>query len=165
MHASTDYNIKLNANSAEQEDIYDVLKSRIHDVTFSSASEIVIKETFDCVFEEDIIELAKAMAQGAPSASFEISGRIDTSFSAGELMDFTVAYSNRELTFKFSDWYVDVWMADFSDYEDFCDKLGAFPREAYNKIKDCKAAYILETDDGDILSDHVPFVREETFRL
>lgn len=139
------------------------IKKAITGVEFEVRREMEICETYECVFPEDVAYLALEIAEAHPE-TFEMCGVIDTSASAGEYMKFHFSYVNGVLTEKMSDWYVEEYMEDYEDYEDFT-QYSVFEdvtEEEFNLFKTYEYLYILETKDGNVFSDHVPFsvVRE-----
>lgn len=66
-----------------------------------------VEECYACVWLDDIEELAVRMAKLAPDATFTLKGVVDSSESAGELMDFIIEYSNDKLTSRSSCWYIE----------------------------------------------------------
>lgn len=156
MHAHTSYNISINGSDAAIAAIGAVLTAAITDEEFDVGATIHIEETYDCVFDDDVIELAKAMAKAAPDAAFVMDGVIDTSESAGEYMDFRIELMGGKLTAAFSDWYLEDCMDCFEDYEDFCDCVMECTEEEYDRYKTYDFLYTLETDDGEVYTDHVP---------
>ena len=155
MHAHTNYTITIYDDNAINA-IGAVLKDTINDVEFDIGATIEIRETYACVFDEEIRELAKAMAKAAPDASFKMSGVIDTSETAGEYMDFCVELKDKKLTAAFSDWYLEDCMECFEDYEEFCESVMECTEEEYAIYREYEFLYTLETENGDAYSDHVP---------
>lgn len=158
MHAHTDYKITINGSEDAVQKIGQVLKSTITDVEFDVGAIINIDETYKCVFEDEVCELATNMAKVAPDAGFVMEGVIDTSESAGEYKNFRFELSGGKLCGQFSDWYTQDWMESFEDYEDFtdCIEYENVTEEEYNKFKTYEFLFTLETENGDIFSDHVP---------
>ena len=156
MHAHTGYDIVINGNEKEIDAIGDVLLETITDADFDVGATITIDETYDCVFEDDICELAKEMARAAGTASFEMSGVIDTSESAGEYMDFRFEFTNGRLTAAFSDWYLSNCMECIENYEDFCEFVMDCTEEEYKTYCEYEFLYTIETSEGEVYSDHVP---------
>lgn len=157
MNAYTTYDIEIKGSDAACESIRKILKNRITDVEISSGNSTHISQTRACVFEEEIIELAKSLARAsAGEASFLMSGYIDTGESAGELKDFEISFEKDKLRASFSDWYIDTSMDSYKNYEDFRESFFECTEEQYEAFKDKEFVYILETDEGEILSDTVP---------
>ena len=165
MDAFTTFNVTINGNSDSINKIGTAIKETIKDVDFEIAKEMLIEETYDCVFEEDLCELAKSIARVAGNASFEIKGHIDTSASAGEYMDFLIQLQNGKLTAQFSDWYVETCMESFDDYEDFCEGFFECSQEEYDKFSDCEFVNIIEAAEGDYLSKDVPLGEERVLEF
>ena len=70
---------------------------------------------------DEMDKLAISIAKALPASEFLVYGRIDTSESAGEYMDFSIEYKNQKLISKHSSWYVYMWADDFAEYEDFAE--------------------------------------------
>ena len=66
-----------------------------------------VEECYACVWLDDIEELAVRMVRLASDASFRLKGVVDSSESAGELMNFIIEYSNDKLTSRSSCWYIE----------------------------------------------------------
>ena len=102
--------------------------------------------------------LAIELAQALSDIDFVIEGHIDTSESAGEYMDFLIEYQNRTLISKSSSWYIQAYLCDFDNYNEFaqayCDKKGK-PKLTQEQFESFKYddVYILNSGSGD-------FVRE-----
>lgn len=158
MHAHNNYTITIQGGNAAVLAIGQVLKNTITDVEFDVSAVIEIEETYSCVFEDDVCALAEAMAKAAPDAGFVMEGVIDTSESAGEYKIFRFELANGKLIGQFSDWYTEEWMEGFEDYEDFIqyDVFEGVTEEEYDTFKTYEFLFILETEDGDVFSDHVP---------
>lgn len=105
---------------------------------------------FDAVLEDLKPLIAKL------NKDIDIAATVDTSEAAGEMMDYLVSSVDGQLKIKRSDWYVEACMDDYEDYEDFSDSFCDCSEEEYAEIKDCEFVYLLETDDGEILSVEVP---------
>ncbi len=103
---------------------------------------------------QDCWTLAEIIGTG-----FSLSGVIDTSYTAGECMDFRFDCAGGSIAAKASDWYVETSMDSYESYEDFCEGFFDCTREEYEIIKGCEFVYILETGDGDILSCDVPLYK------
>ena len=162
MNAYTTYNIQITGSDEEVNKICSYLKEKITDVEYEVGRGIHISETHDCVFEEEVIELAKGLARIAGGCEFVMDGYIDTSELGGLLKDFEIVFKNGVLTSRFSDWFIDTCMDSYSSYEDFRDSFFECTEDEYNAVKDSNFVYILETDDGETLCDHVPFGEAET---
>ena len=87
---------------------------------------------------------------------FTLEGTIDTSFTAGEYMDFQFVVTGDSVAVRKSDWYCEEAMDSFEDYEDFCDGFFECSEEEYETLKDCEFVYLLETAAGDVLATEVP---------
>ena len=104
------------------------------------------------------IKLAKAFSD----IDFVIEGHIDTSESAGEYMDFLIEYHNRTLISKSSSWYINAYLCDYDNYNEFaqayCDKKGKprLTKEQFESFKD-DDIYILNSGRGDFVRE-VPLV-------
>lgn len=165
MNAFTTYKIIVNGDLNQIQKVGEFLKSKITDVEFEIGKEIDINETCDIVFPKDVSELALNMAK-IVDVPFEMSGLIDTSFSAGEYMDFKFIYQDGVLFEQYSDWYVEDCMDQWDSFEEFNESFdGVFGEEVYEKFKKCGFMYTLETDDGDILSETVPLVHEHRYEI
>lgn len=105
---------------------------------------------FDAVLEDLKPLIAKL------NKDIDIAATVDTSEVAGEMMDYLVSSVDGQLKIKRSDWYLETCMRSYVDYKDFCDKFCDCSEEEYAEIKDCEFVYLLETDDGEILSGEVP---------
>ena len=98
--------------------------------------------------------------------NFEMSGLIDTSLSAGELMDFKFVFENGVLLEQHSDWYIEDNMDQWDTFEEFDESFdGAYDEATYEKFKKCGFMYTLETEDGDVLSENVPLVHEHRYEI
>ena len=124
--------------------------------------EIEVEEEYSLVWLENITnDLAVNMAKTAPELKFTIEGVVDTSESAGEYMDFSIAYSDGEIIEKSSCWYVMLYMDDYEDYEEFCeeycddDEEPLYSEEEFEKFQEEMDWFILESGDGAIV-DTVP---------
>ena len=97
----------------------------------------------------------------AIKSDFVLTGVIDTSFSAGEYMDFRFSKKGEQLIVESSDWYIETCMETYKNYEDFCENFFDCTEAEYEKFKNSEFVNILETENGEILSDTVPFVKKE----
>lgn len=160
MDASANYQITIKGTGDEIEKIGSALKETIKDVEYVVDEHIEIDRTSDCVFEDEICELAKVMAKKAAKASFVMEGVIDTSSTAGEYMDFCIKFDGKTLSASFSDWYLEDWMGKFDSYESFCDEFCetdcVFTEDDYSRFKEHEFLFTLETEDGDIFVTEVP---------
>ena len=85
-------------------------------------------------------------------------GVIDTSYTAGEYMDFCFEYKNGTLSGKYSDWYTMAGLDEFESYEEMCEEMGEVcTEEEFERYRDIEA-YFLEKASGDVLSYTVPLV-------
>jgi hypothetical protein len=161
MHAYTSYNITINGGEEAIHAIGNVLTDTITDVDFDIGNVIEIEDTYDCVFDEEVCALAKAMAKAAPDANFVMEGVIDTSESAGEYMDFRMELVDGKLTAAFSVWYREAYMDDFEDYEEFCECVMECTEEEYDKFCEQEFIFILQKFDGDVVVAEVPLENVE----
>ena len=155
MNAYTTYHISINGSDDYIKELGNVLKSKITDVDYKIGNNVDIIETHECVFEDDVVELAKEMARKANGASFLITGHIDTSETAGELQDFEIKLENSKLTAAFSDWYIETAMDCYENYEEFNEDFFECTKEEYDSVKNYEFVNIIETDDGEVLSGEV----------
>ena len=105
--------------------------------------------------------MAIKMAQSAPDAAFEMNGVIDTSESAGELMDFNFVYDSEKLVRKSSDWYIETCIEDYESYEEFIDdwedEAGELTKEQFEEFREeNEFAFFIETADGTVMINEVP---------
>ena len=157
MHAYSSYTILLKGETKELEHPLAVLRECFKGDKYntipefpsgtSNSLEISISGTYEVVFLDDIVDMAKKMAAAAKKISFSIGGTIDTSESCGQYMDFDISYEGGVLTVESSYWY--ALLLNIS-YEQFCedyyeDKPDApiISMEEFNR-----ANYIL--DKGDV---------------
>lgn len=161
MYAETSYEISINGNESETQALGEILKAKITDVDFEVSNQIRISSTCDCIYEDDIVSLAKEMAQAAENASFQMVGTIDT-YTASESKNFGIEFKNGKLSASFSDWYVAYAKDFFDDYEDFYDCFSQHSIEIseaeYEILKNKDFLYRIEGlgDKKDVLLDHVP---------
>ena len=161
MHGHTSFEIRIDGNDDNVKAINDVIKNIITDEDFDEGSEIDIDETYKCVDLEEITDMAIKMAKGAPDASFEMSGIIDTSESAGELMDFRFVYDAEKLVRQSSDWYIETCIEDYDSFEEFIDEwedeAGDLSEEQFEDLKDeNEFAFFIEAKEGTVLTNEVP---------
>lgn len=156
MNPNTTYHIILTGDDEQINAANEFLRKSITDKRFVVDSDIIIRQTQSYVYSEEVIELARGLAGVSPALSFIIKGFIDTADSAGELMDFEIKFEAGRLTAAFSDWYIDTLMSSYDSYEDFCDFFFECDENEYNVLKNNEFAYIIETDDGDILAAEIP---------
>ena len=126
MHGHTSFEIRIEGNDDNVKAVNHVIKEIVTDERFDEGREIEIEETYKCVDLEEITDMAIKMAQCAPNASFEMNGVIDTSESAGELMDFNFVYDSEKLVRKSSDWYIETCIEDYESYEEFISVIFSF---------------------------------------
>lgn len=123
--------------------------------------QIEIRETYDCVWIEDIEKLAIDIATAVPAVQFSVKGHIeDTSDDAGDEMDFHVFYQEGKLFLQTTDWYLYIHMVDFPDYASFsakvCDLYGnpRYSEEDYEGFRACADEwYILDSGQGEFSTD------------
>lgn len=87
---------------------------------------------------------------------FTLEGTIDSSSVSGEYMDFQLEADGSRISVQASDWYCETEMDSYEDYEDFCDSFFECSEEEYENFKECEFVYILETDEGAVLSAEIP---------
>ena len=165
MDAFTTYKIVINGDSEEIKAIGEFLRDKISDVEFEIGNEMEIIETSEVVFPEEVSDLAIEMAEKF-DVSFEMSGLIDTSLSAGEYMAFKFVYKDGTLWEQHSDWYIEDNMDQWESFEEFSDSFeGMYDEATYERFKQSGFMYTLETKEGDILSESVPLVHEYTYDI
>lgn len=161
MHGHTSFEIKIDGNDDNVKAINDVIKDTITDERFDEGSEIEIEETYECVDLEEITDMAIKMAKSAADASFEMSGIIDTSESAGELMDFNFVYEAEKLVRKSSDWYIETCIEDYESYDEFIDEwedeAGDLSEEQFEELRDeNEFVFFVEAEGGTVVMTEVP---------
>ena len=115
------------------------------------SSDEPVEEYFLSLVKKEGKELSEILG-----ADFTLTGVIDTSYSAGEYMDFQLDSIDNVISLKASDWYLEEDMESYDDFEDFCDNAFECTEEEYDAVKDCDFVYIIETENGDVLSAEVP---------
>ena len=161
MHGHTSFEIRIDGSDDNVKAINDVIKDIITDEDFDEGSEIEIEETYKCVDLEEITDMAIKMVKSAPGASFEMNGVIDTSESAGELMDFAFAYDSGRLTRQSSDWYIETCIEDYESYDEFIDEwedeAGDLSEEQFEDLRDeNEFVFFVETEEGTVVMNEVP---------
>lgn len=167
MHGHTSFEINISGSENDVKEINNTIKVVITDEAFDEGAEIEIEETYKCVDIDEITELAINMAKAAPDSSFEMSGVIDTSESAGEFMDFAFAYKSGAITRQSSDWYMETCIEDYDSYEDFIDEwedeVGDLSEERFEALKDKNEfVFFVETRDGIVIMSEVPLSHVDT---
>ena len=124
---------------------------------------LIAENEFDYYDEEPISRygVRTAIKKAEALRSFmdydlKLCGTIDTSYTAGEYMDFEISFSEGKPAVKVSDWYLETAMESYENYEDFCDCFFECTEEEYDAVKNCEFVYVLETDNGEVLVDKVP---------
>ena len=123
--------------------------------------EIEIWQTHDCVWIEDLEDLAIDIATTVPAIYFSIKGHIeDTSDNAGDEMDFRIYYQEGKLFSQTTDWYWYLHMDDFPDYASFCVKVcdlygnPRYSEEDYEGFRACADEwYVLDGGQGEFSND------------
>lgn len=161
MHGHTSFEVKIDGNDDNVKAINDVIKGTITDERFDEGSEIEIEETYKCVDLEEITGMAIKMTKSAADASFEINGVIDTSESAGELMDFSFVYDAEKLVRKSSDWYIETCIEDYESYDEFIDEwedeAGDLSEEEFEDLRDeNEFVFFVEAEGGTVVMTEVP---------
>ena len=157
----SNYNIEIDGTAENQYDIANAIRTKLLFAAFRSGAKVQIFKAPDITTTEGVKELASVMAKAAPEASFRMTGLIDSSYATGECVDFLVEYKNGRLTAAFSDRYKVTWMDSYNDYKEFSKDHFECPEDIYDTVKNSMYAFILETKDGDRLSDHVPLPEQE----
>lgn len=76
-------------------------------------------------------------------------------------MDFSISYTDGEITIASSCWYIMMFMDDFEEYEEFCEEYcdddgePLYSEEKFEKFKEHMDWFLLESGDGAIV-DTVP---------
>ena len=161
MHGHTSFEIRIDGIGDDVKAVNNVIKGIIVDEDFDEGSEIEIEETYKCVNLEEITDMAIKMAKSAPDASFEMRGIIDTSESAGELMDFNFIYDAEKLIRQSSDWYVETCIEDYESYDDFIDEWGEdagdLSEKQFEEIRDeNEFVFFVEAEVGTEIMNEVP---------
>ena len=161
MHGHTSFEVKIDGNDDNVKAINDVIKGTITDERFDEGSEIEIEETYKCVDLEERTGMAIKMTKSAADASFEINGVIDTSESAGELMDFSFVYDAEKLVRKSSDWYIETCIEDYESYDEFIDEwedeAGDLSEEEFEDLRDeNEFVFFVEAEGGTVVMTEVP---------
>ena len=159
MHAYSMYTIKFDG---EPDDIKKVLPIIGEKLGYESAevTDSIKVEDETLVWVENITEeLAKLMAEAAPSLVFTIDGCVDTSESAGEYMDFSISYCDGKITVASSCWYIYFYGDDYEDYEEFCEEFlddednPHYTEEEFDEFCDSdEELFVLDSGSGDIVS-------------
>ena len=161
MHGHTSFEIRIKGNDDNVKAVNAIIKDIITDEDFDEGSEIEIEETYKCVGLEEITNMAIKIVRNAPDVSFEMNGVIDTSESAGELMDFNFVYDSEKIIRKSSDWYVETCIEDYESYDEFIDEwedeAGDLSEERFEELKDeNEFVFFIEADGGTVLVNEVP---------
>ena len=149
MGAFANYTIRLTGTESEVVKATEVLADQLWEDDLIGKDFITIEETNHVVDLDEIIEMAKDVAEAATGlASFIIAGNIDESESCGQYMDFRIEYKNNTLTVQSSDWYYEAEMVteDDSDEEE---------QETY---------YVLDGDEEEVVTE-VPLNHKEIIKL
>ena len=149
MGAFANYTIRLTGTESEIVKATEVLADQLLEDDLIGKDFITIEETNQVVDLDEIIEMAKDVAEAATGlASFIIAGNIDESESCGQYMDFRIEYKNNTLTVQSSDWYYEAEMVteDDSDEEE---------QETY---------YVLDGDEEEVVTE-VPLNHKEIIKL
>ena len=135
------------------------------------------KESLSIVVEDwlasvdDVIELAKVVRDQllevageddkrreiCEKVSYDIDG-ITEYFNCGEMAKFNIEKKDKKIIVRRTEGFHEVWLDDFEDYEEFCEKIGDYVREyvsedSFNKNRrnTCtytdRAVYIDDTPD------------------
>ena len=159
MHAYSMYTIKFDGEPDDIKKVLPIIGEKLgYEIAEVTDSIKVEDETL--VWVENITEeLAKLMAEAAPSLVFTIDGCVDTSESAGEYMDFSISYCDGKITVASSCWYIYFYGDDYEDYEEFCEEFlddednPRFTEEEFEKFRDSdEEMFVLDSGNGDIVS-------------
>ena len=115
------------------------------------------------IIEDDTSHVAVAYKRWEALApmlgrDFSVFGVIDTSYTAGEYMDFRIDYKDGKFTTFYSDWYQHGDLDEFEDYAELCENLGVIcTAEEYERLRD-KTTFIIEQENGDVVAEEVPLI-------
>lgn len=87
---------------------------------------------------------------------FILSGVIDTSSDTGKCLYFRFEVKGNNIISRASDWYSVTSIGSYDGYEDFCENFFECSREEYDSVKDSEYVYVLETEQGNVLSGGIP---------
>lgn len=159
MHAYSMYTIKFDGEPDDIKKVLPIIGEKLgYEIAEVTDSIKVEDETL--VWVENITEeLAKLMAEAAPSLVFTIDGCVDTSESAGEYMDFSISYRDGKITVASSCWYIYFYGDDYEDYEEFCEEFlddednPHYTEEEFDEFCDSdEELFVLDSGSGDIVS-------------
>ena len=89
---------------------------------------------------------------------YELTGVIDTSYTAGECMDFSLCFGGGDVSVKVSDWYIEEWTDRFESYEEFSEEYPGHSEEEFNRLKESEFVYAFADENGEysVFSKDVP---------
>ena len=132
-------------------------------------SSLEITENYTVVYIEDLMEFAENIAKLAPNAEFAMDGTVDTSETAGEYMDFSIEYSDREVVVHYSEWY--VYLGLYDSYEDFCEEFDEvygehrYTEEQFEELMNSDEDWFVIEDSEKTLIRNVPLSNQEILYL
>jgi hypothetical protein len=113
MHASSNFVVLFNG---EEEDLAPITKhlQEFVDVNILEDNRLVVEETYEIVWVEDIIDLFAETVRLSPNVELIVIGYVDCSENSGEIMDFALVYKDFKLETYSSDWK----NAEYADEDD-----------------------------------------------
>ena len=155
--ACSDFTVKLSGTKEDIETASAVVAILLSDDNFAGQSVIQVEGSYRYAMPEDVVRVAKCVAQSVPEVEFEIRGTTDD----GDYMDFLFVYQEKQLYQHLSDWYKRVFAEEYDTYESFVMDYDEYTEEEYNLYHQ-KPYYIL--DDESIVPD-VPLNRVKKIPL
>lgn len=160
MHAHSSYRITIDSSGDIAKKAFSFVVSKFSksesdtEITIDNNNVIVINDTYDYVFLDEIVDFAKGLNKFLEGILFRIEGMIDTSESAGEYMDFKIQAEGKKITVLSSPWYTVEDINEYECAEEFNDEFDMELSEKKFKklLKDCKGGpvFILEGEDDSV---------------
>ena len=142
MHASSNLVALFKGSDDDRRKAYKKLQNDF-DESFEDGVRLVIEETYEVVWLEDIATVFVRIAKQIPELDFVVSGYVDCSENSGEFMDFGIIYQNGRLEIYSSDWegYDDVDFDDDGDADDCYGRYDRFLELAEMDVEDTESSF------------------------
>lgn len=105
MDAFASFTIAFSGKKADSQAIKTALAARLVENYVQKPKKIVVEESYELVYANDVAELAQELAKSAPGIVFTIEGTTDC--NGNEFQNFKYQKSEVRLTEQLSDWYYD----------------------------------------------------------
>ncbi len=152
MHAYSIFTIKLEGKDEDIRSATEFAEEVLGEDYEAEHGLIDVDECYEVVWLWDIEEFAARMANKFPELSFTMQGVVDTSESAGELMDFVIKNQDGKLTTQSSCWYLEVYSdGHLEDFLSRC-RTEITEEEKERFLKGELPLFVLDSGDGDIVT-------------